>query len=219
MSIKKLVLKLVVVSAIASVLVSCGGSKSQSPSSSTSGSTQPQQADVSGGGGNPFGEVYEVPCNVYDDDDWFAATGIASGPRTRMDVLQMTALTNAQNMIRRKMKHAYQGLVKDYSNLIGNNQGTDADIHIESGGDQIIDAIVNDSRATCGPKFSAPDAKGQVNAYLAIKISKREVANKLADKVEDMVSKDEELRIRFQESNFRDEMAKKFKEFKEEQSR
>ncbi len=211
MSIRRAVLGTIVASMVATGAISCGGSK-----------TGPQAGGGGGGsqaaGGNPFGETYEMPCTVFDDDDWFAATGISNGPRTRMDVVQQAALTNGQNIIRQKMKHAYQGMVSDYSNYIGNNKGTDADIHIESAGDQIIDAVVNDTRAVCGPKFSAPDDKGQVNCFLAIKISKKELASKLADKVEDMVSKDEEMRIRFQESNFRDKMNEKFKAFKENNS-
>jgi hypothetical protein len=210
MGIKSVLLGSAVVSIVAAGVISCGGGSK----------TGPQSGGVAeAAGGNPFGgEVYELPCNVFDDNEWFAATGIATGPRTRMDVIQMSALTNAQNVIRRKMQHAYQGIVSDYSNYIGNNQGTDADVHIESAGDQIIDAVVKDSRAVCGPKFSAPDEKGQVNCFIAVKISKKEVSDKLADKVEDMVSKNEELRIRFDESNFRDRMDEKFKSFKEEQS-
>ena len=211
MSIKSVVFGSIVVSVLAAGVISCGCSK-----------TGPQGGGEGGSeaaGGSPFGEVYELPCNVFDDDDWFAATGIANGPRTRMDVIQLSALTNAQSIIRRKMQHAYQGIVSDYGNYIGNNSGTDADVHIESAGDQIIDAVIKDSRAVCGPKFSAPDAKGQVNCFVAIKISKKEIAGKLADKVEDLVSKDEEMRIRFNESNFRDKMNDKFKAFKEEQSR
>jgi len=206
MSIKSVVLGSIVVSMAAVGVISCGGSKI-----GPQGGASAQEESA-------FGRLDTLPCRLLDDDDWFAATGIANGPRTRMDVIQSAALTNGQNIIRQKMQHVYQGIISDYNNYIGNNQGTDADIHIESAGDQIINAVVKETRTVCGPIFSAPDAKGQVNCFIGVKISKKELAGKLVDKVEDLVSKDEELRIRFQESNFRDKMNEKFKAFKEEQS-
>jgi len=158
------------------------------------------------------GDAYELPCAAYDDDEWFVASGIANGPRTRMDVLQGAVLVNAQGMIRQKMQHAYEGVVSDYRQYIGNNQGSDSDINTEIGGDQILDFLVNETRVVCGPKFTEPDAKGHVNAYIGIKISKAEVANKFADKVETMVPESEKQRIEENKRNFREYTAKKIKE-------
>ncbi len=161
--------------------------------------------------GNPFGEVYEVPAAEHDTEDYFGATGIAYGPKANMDVLQLNALTNAQNVIRQKMKHAYKGLVSDYANTVSNNAGSDIESKIERGGDQIIDAIVNDTQASKGPFFSSVDDKGNVTCYLGIRISKKDVAEKIAD----YVSEDEELKIRFKEDQFRKRMEEAFKNYKE----
>jgi hypothetical protein len=160
------------------------------------------------------GEAYELPCAAFDDDEWFVATGIANGPRARMDVLQGAVLANAQGMIRQKMQHAYEGIVSDYRQYLGNNQGSDSDINTEAGGDQILDLLVNETRVVCGPKFTEPDAKGHLNAYIGIKISKAEVANKFADKVETMVSASEKQRIEENKKNFREYSAKKIKEYR-----
>jgi hypothetical protein len=103
-------------------------------------------------------------------------------------------------------------MIDDYANLIGNNQGNDASSNFEAAGTQIINAILNDTRAVCGPKFSQPDNKGHVDCYTSIKISKKEVANKLANEVENMVSKDEQARIRLQESDFRAKMEQRMKQ-------
>lgn len=161
---------------------------------------------------NPFGPTFEVPCAQYDTDEYFAATGIATGPNTRMDVLQTAALTNAQNIVRQKMQHAYKGAIDDYSNYIGTNAGTDADIKVERAGTQIIDQIINDTQARC-QQFSGVDDKGNVTCYIGIQISKKETA----DKISDFVSQDEELRVRFQEFDFRQRMEENFKNFKEEE--
>jgi hypothetical protein len=197
-------LRLAVMAVVAGVFMSACGVK-QAASTANSGR---------GGGGSPFGEVYDAPCSqdAKDTDEYFAAIGIASGSKNRMDVLQTSALTNAQNVIRQKMRHAYQGAIKDYSNAIGNNSGTDMAMHVERAGTQIIDAIVNETNATCGPKFSSVDERGDVTCYTAIRISKKEVASKIADHL----SKDEELKIRFDEANFRKGMEEDFKKYKEE---
>ena len=161
--------------------------------------------------GSPFGDVYEVPAAEHDTDDYFGATGIASGPKARMDVLQMSALTNAQNIVRQKMQHAYKGAIDDYSSYIGNNAGSDAVNKVERAGTQIIDAIVNDTQATKGPMFSAVDEKGNVTCYVGIRVSKKAIAEKITD----YVSEDEELKIRFKEDQFRQRMEENFKKFKE----
>ena len=160
---------------------------------------------------SPFGDVYEVPAAENDTDEYFGATGIASGSKARMGELQLMALTNAQNIIRQKMQHAYKGAVDDYMNSVGNNAGTDIEAKIERGGTQIIDVIVNDTQASKGPMFSAVDDKGNVTCYIGIRISKKAMADKIAD----YVSEDEELKIRFKEDQFRQRMEESFKKFKE----
>lgn len=160
---------------------------------------------------SPFGDVYEVPAAENDTDEYFGATGIASGPKARMGELQLMALTNAQNIIRQKMQHAYKGAVDDYMSSIGNNAGTDIEAKIERGGTQLIDVVVNDTQASKGPMFSAVDEKGNVTCFIGIRISKK----MMADKIADYVSEDEELKIRFKEDQFRERMKESFKEFKE----
>lgn len=160
---------------------------------------------------SPFGDVFEVPAAENDTDEYFGATGIASGPKARMGDLQLDALSNAQNMIRQKMQHAYKGAVDDYMVRFGNNAGSDIQSKLERGGTQIIDVIVNDTQASKGPLFSNVDEKGNVTCYIGIRISKKTIADKIAD----YVSEDEELKIRFQEEQFRQRMEESFKKFKE----
>jgi hypothetical protein len=219
MSIKKLLLGSVAVSVVATVIISCGGSKTGPQSGGNGGNGGGGTETATTGGRNPFGNIHKMPCTVFDDENWFAGTGIANGDYNRMDVVQTAALTNAQNIVRQKMQHAYEGMVSDYRNYIGNNKGSDADIHMEAAGDQIIDVIVNNTGTVCGPEWSDIDEKGKINCYLGIKVSKKDVANKLAESAEGLVSKNEEMRIRFQEFNFREKMAEKFKAYKEERSK
>jgi D-alanyl-D-alanine carboxypeptidase len=185
-------------------ITGCGGGKKVA-ANDTSANYKPVA-------GSPFGEVYEAPCAELDDDNYFTATGIASGSKNRMDVLQTSAITNAQNIVRQKMQHAYEGAIDDYSNTIGANAGTDMTAKVERGGTQIIMAIVNDTRAVCGPKFSSVDDKGDVTCFVGIRINKKEVASKIADHL----SKDEVAGIRGDEAKFRAKMDERFKSYRED---
>lgn len=199
---KKNLLILVALVAGVCVMTSCGGSKQVAA---------PYTAVRTAEALNPFGSgTFDAPGFEPDTEEYFAALGIANGPQTRMDVLQLSALTNAQNVVRQKLKHAYKGMVADYSNYIGNNAGSDAQVHVERAGDQIIDAVVNDTQAQ-SLKFSGVDAKGHINCYCGIRVYKKQ----LADKIADVVSEDEELKYRFKENEFRKYMQEKFKEYKE----
>ncbi len=160
---------------------------------------------------SPFGDVYEMPATEIDTEEYFGATGIAYGPQNRMDVLQTTALTNAQNIIRQKMSHAYKGAIDDYSNYMGNSVGNDAVNKVERAGTQVIDAIIGETQASKGPLFSAVDDKGNVTCYVGIRIYKKTISDKVAERL----SKDEELKIRFDEEQFRKRMEESFEKFKE----
>ncbi|MBR2113247.1 MAG: hypothetical protein IJ929_01050 [Prevotella sp.] len=167
--------------------------------------TQPQQ-------GSPFGQTFTMPTFEPDTEEYFAASGTANGPRARMDVLQRAALSNAQSIIRQKMKHAYKGVVSDYSNYMGMGSASDAMGKVEAGGDQIIDAVVNETMAR-DVRFSSVDDKGNLDCFVGVRIYKKQVV----DKVIEGLSNDQELKLRFNEDQFRQRMEKVFKDYKESQ--
>lgn len=181
------------------VVVSCGGSK-QVTKSQTS-----QYTDPFAGG------AYELPCSVFDDEDNFAATGIASGPSTRKGSLQMAALKNAQDLVAMKMQHAVEGEVKSFFESVGSNQGTDVDDQTIGGLNNIILGIVNNTSSCC-QMFSGVDARGNVECYVGIKVSKQQIANAVADNLSK--SKKDEIRNRAEE--FRKQLAEDLKKYKEE---
>lgn len=197
---KKILLSLAVAS-LAVVFASCGSSKNVISNNNSSG--------------NPFGETYEMPCAIYDTDTDFAATGIASGSSYQKGELIKDGLTNAQQQIRIKIKHAYKGMVSDYSQSIGNNQGNDIERKMTMAGDQIIDAVINDTKAIC-QRFSAVDESGRIEFYVAIQISKKDLSDKVAKGVKDVLTEDEKLRIGFNEMKYREQMNKSFEQYKSE---
>ena len=192
-------IKFLILMAATTMLTGCGSQKNLA-----SGNPAPQSK-------NPFGAVYDAPCTDYDTDDYYVGLGIANGARARMDVIQTAALTNAQNIVRQKLQHTYKGAIDDYSNYMGNNSGSDAEAKVERAGTQIINKIVNDTRANCGPKFSEVDEKGDITCFVGIRIYKKE----FVDAVTKHLSEDEELKIRFNESEFRKRMEDNFEKFKE----
>jgi hypothetical protein len=162
---------------------------------------------------NPFaGGGHSMPCNVFDCDEYFAATGIGNGSRNRMDVIQQNALTNAQNIIRQKMQHYYEGFVDNFSDAIGNNRGTDIDMEIRNVGRQTIMRMVNDARHTC-LQWSDVDDKGNLNAFMAVKISKKQLAQAISDNL----SRSEKQEIRDRAADARREMDAHMKSFRGEQ--
>jgi hypothetical protein len=168
-NIKSAALYSVLVFAAAALVASCGGGKTgggTAADGTPAGKvTEPQDGGKTAAGGNPSGKVVDAtPCAVFDDDEWFAATGIASGPSNRMGDLQQKAIMNGQKIIRLKMGHESQGIVKD--------DGT-------SEGRHISDGIILKTLITCGPMFSAPNERGLVTCYVGVKARKKSVAEKL----------------------------------------
>lgn len=189
-------------------LYSCGGGTAKTVVQST-----PIPVPQTVPSNNPFGgETYTMPTFEPDTEEYFAASGIATGPRQRMNVLQQNALTNAQSMIRQKMQHAYEGMISEYASSIGINNKSDIADKVERAGNHIIKVVVNETMAR-DVKFSGVDEKGNVTCFVGVRIYKKQLADKLADQV----SNDEELKVRFNEEQYRKYIQEKLKEYKETQ--
>lgn len=187
-------IKILAFVAVVAVLASCGSKKNLAGAHSK----------------KPFGEVYEAPCTDPDTDDYYAASGFANGAQARIDVLQLAALTNAQRAIRQKLQHVYRGAIDDYNAYLGNNKGSDAETKMESAGTQLIDKLVHDTRVVCGPKFSSVDEKGDMTCFIGIRVYKKDFINAVTKHL----SEDDELKIRFNEAEFRKRMEENFEKFK-----
>lgn len=190
-----------VVLVVSIALVSCGAKKHVAQNSN-------------GQSGNPFGETYSMPCEVFDTPQEFAATGIYRGSSNQKGEVQKYALLNAQEIVRLKMQHAYKGMVSDYSSSVGNNKGNDLEQKLTSGGDRIIDDIINETSQSC-IRWSAVESDGHITCYTAIQISKQEVARKIAQDVSNKLTQDEKDRIGFNEQEYRKQMEQRFQKYKE----
>lgn len=182
------------------MIVACGGSKSTAQNNKTDN--------------NPFGETYQMPCEELDSQTEFAATGIYKCSANQKGDAQIYALQNAQQQVRMKVQHSYKGMVSNFAQSHGGNAGNDVQNKIAMAGDQVIDAVINDTRATC-VRFSGVDDRGNIECYVGIRISKQELAKKIAGRVNDVLSQEEKARIDFNEKNYREDMEKRFQNYKD----
>ncbi|MBP3763378.1 MAG: hypothetical protein J6I49_05830 [Bacteroidales bacterium] len=165
---------------------------------------------------NPFGgETFTAPCQELDSDSEFGATGIYKGSANQLGDLQLYALQNAQQMVRRKLQHVYKGMVSDFNTSYGGNAGNDIMNKMTSAGDQAINAVINDTRATC-IQFSEVDDKGNSTCFVGIRISKQAIAKEVANRVNNVLSEDEKMRIRFEEKKYREEYEQRMRNFNEQ---
>jgi len=167
---------------------------------------------------NPFGPTFTLPCAVYDTKTEFAATGIYRGSSYQKGECLLNALENAKQQVYAKYHHTYEGMISNYGSSIGNNRGNDIETKLQRAGDQIVKAILNDILAEC-QEFSAVQDDGMIECYVAIKVPKGEIAEKVSKKVADVLTEDEKERINFNEYNYRKQMEERMQNYKEENNK
>ena len=150
---------------------------------------------------------YDVPCWMADDDEWFYATTQRRCKQTSMNTAPTATLRQAQLMMRQKLASTYGAVLRDYFDQMDTEEGSYANQHIESAGDMVIKATINETYAVCS-KQTRPDENGYIIMYMTIKVSKKKFVNDLVQKISD----DEQLKVRFNEKQFRDSAFKVFKD-------
>jgi len=196
----------------AAILSGCAGSKNPSELANNVNNVRAASQQEAF---DPLAGATLLPCADFDTDEYFVGWGTANGSYKRLDVLNSAVLANAQQIVRQKMQHSYKGMISNYMDAIGTDRGTDAAIHLEQGGNQIIDKVINDTRTHCGPMATKPDADGHVTLYTSIRIFKQQLASNIANNIASKVSEEEKLRIRFNEQEFGKKMEEAFKNYKE----
>ena len=164
----------------------------------------------------PFGKTFKMPCDIKDSKENYAATGIYRGSYLQKGEVHINALENAKAVIRSKVHHAYKGMISDYSGTIGSNRGNDIATKLERAGDATLDLMFNDAHEVC-VQYSEVFDDGMIECYVAIEISKAELAQRTSKRVADVLTQDEKNRIRFDEQNYRRQMEERMRQFNEDQ--
>ncbi len=152
-------------------------------------------------------DVYEVPCWMADDDEWFYATIQRQFKQSSMNTAPTATLRSAQMLMRQKLSSVYRAVLRDYFDQMDTEEGSYANQHLESAGDLVIKTTVNETYEVCR-KQTRPDDNGNVIMYMTIKVSKKKFAKDLVKKI----SEDEQLKVRFNEKKFRESAFKVFEE-------
>ncbi len=157
--------------------------------------------------------VAEMPCQAYDDADWFYATGVKRFKANQLNLTPTTLLRSTRQQLLQKLQGKYQQVIDDYFDQMETEDGEYARQHIESAGRQIIQQLINETYETCRKQTPGPDTEGFYTMYMTIKVSKKEVVEKTIDKL----SNEQEMRTRFNEKQFRDSAFKVFEESAKEE--
>ncbi|MBQ9439926.1 MAG: hypothetical protein IJU35_04975 [Paludibacteraceae bacterium] len=154
--------------------------------------------------------VAEMPCQTYDDADWFYATGVKRFKASQTNLTPTTLLRSTRQQLLQKLQGKYQQVIDDYFDQMETEDGEYARQHIESAGRQVIQQLINETYEVCRKQTQLPDAEGFYTMYMAIKVSKKDVV----EKVVDTISHEQEMQVRFNEKQFRDSAFKVFEENK-----
>jgi hypothetical protein len=157
--------------------------------------------------------VAEMPCQAYDDDEWFYATGAKQFEMKKISQTPAVLLRSTQRQLKDKLKNAYKQVNQDYFDQMETEDSEYAREHIESAGLTVIDQMVNETREYCRKQTAYPDAQGLYTMYMSIRVSKKEIVEKVVNKI----SKEEELNVRFNENKFRESAFKVFEEKNEKE--
>ncbi len=152
-------------------------------------------------------DATEMPCQMYDDDEWFYATGMRQVKANSFNTAVTATLRSTQQQMRQKLSALYKSVTRDYFDQMDTEEGSYERSHIESAGDLVVRAMINDTYEVCR-KNTSPDENGNMIMYMTIKASKK----KFLENAVKELSKDKELEVRFNEKQFRDSAFKVFEE-------
>lgn len=150
--------------------------------------------------------VVEMPCQTYDDADWFYATGVKRFKANQLNLTPTVLLRSTRQQLLQKLSGNFQEVIADYFDQMETEDGEYARQHIESAGLQVIQQLINETYEVCRKQTQFPDAEGYYTMYMAIKVSKKDIVEKTINKL----SHDEELNTRFNEKQFRNSTFKVF---------
>ena len=157
-------------------------------------------------------DATEMPCQMYDDDEWFYATAMRQVKANSINTAATATLRSAQQQMRQKLSAQYKAVTRDYFDQMDTEEGSYERSHIEGAGDLVVRAMVNDTYEVCR-KNTSPDENGNMMMYMTIKASKK----KFLDNAVNTLSKDKELEVRFNEQKFRESAFKVFEESNEKE--
>ena len=118
----------------AMAMIGCGQKSGSAAPQQTAGTTQQYRDPV---------------CFEADTPEYITGRGEYRGSSKQEGELVIQATERAKFAARQKLGGQYKGIISDYRNSMGNNQGNDLVSKMESAGDQAIDRELNDVMVVC----------------------------------------------------------------------
>jgi len=158
------------------------------------------------------------PCWIADNDEYFAASGYfrikAGGNNERDYTIEFNKQLNSlRQQVKMKIGGHYRSIMRDYFDQLDVDSRSSVASHIESAGEEAIDKLLNDSKEACR-QMGEPDEGGFRMIYMAITVSKKEIAQAIVDGVEEEKGIPENIKreVRQNEEKFRESALKSFRE-------
>ena len=143
-------------------------------------------------------QTYNLPCWEADSKEYFTAHVQRVMPLNMVTTQSTALLRLAKQQMQQKIAGAYKQVVRDYMDQMDIDDKFTAASHIESAGEMIINQMVNATEETCR-EMTRPNASGNVTLYLAIKISKEDLVEKIMNNIpekekNEVIKNEEEVR-------------------------
>lgn len=141
---------------------------------------------------------YELPCGDFDRDTKEFFTGLGTAESVNEQNARDGALEAAKGQVRRKLGGLVKGLSTDYSKFMrGSAAQTDVSSIVEGELATVVERQLNDAMKTC--ERMGRTAQGTYKSYVAIQISKEELAKNMAS----ALGENEKLRMEYDRERFR----------------
>lgn len=152
--------------------------------------------------------VSKNPCQIYDDENWFTATGSMLFKEEEEDLIPMALLLSVQQQLLQKLRGKYQSVTSDYYDMMHTENVNYKRQHIEKAGLRVVEQMVNETYETCREITDYPNEKGEYTMYMSIKISKKAIEENVIDEI----NNEKETQVRLNEEKFRQSFDKVFSE-------
>ena len=169
----------------------------------------------------PIEQTNSQPCWMGDTKDYFAASGRiaiqAGGDNESNYTIEVNKLLNTlRQQVKQKVGGKYTAIMRDYFDQLDVDANSAVASHIESAGEEAIDAYLNETKEACR-QLSEPNDVGKQYIYIGITVSKEKLAEAMINGVKESktIPNDVRDRVRQNEQNFRESTLKSFNDMGE----
>lgn len=176
---------------------------------------------TSGINNKPIDQTKSQPCWMGDTKDYFAASGriviMAGGEYESNYTIEINKLLNTlRQQVKQKVGGKYTAIMRDYFDQLDVDANSAVASHIESAGEEAVDAYLNETKEACR-QLTDPDDSGKQYIYIGITVSKEKLAEAMVNGVKESKTIPDDVRdkVRQNEKDFRESALKSFSEMRE----